>query len=77
MADLSATSTLRLNEDLMALNDGWPAYDVCRIGTTDVIGQVKLGPDDRWRVVGAELDSWELVVDAVRMIMSRAEDGDG
>jgi len=74
MADLSATSSLYLNEAETSRNDGRPVYDVCRIGTRDLVGRVSLGADDLWRIVGAELDSWPLAADAVRMVMTQAQE---
>lgn len=70
--DLDATSSLYLNDEATAANDHWPVYDVCRIGTEDVVGQVRLCPDDRWRIVGDDDQSWEMIVAAVRMVMANA-----
>lgn len=71
-SNLSATSSLYLDREASAANAGRPVYRVCRIGTEVAVGRVKLGWDDRWRIEGAELDSWDLIADAVRMVMANA-----
>lgn len=63
----SATSSSYLNEAETAANEGRPVYDVCRIGTRELVGRVALGADDRWRITGHD-ESFEMVVDAIRSL---------
>lgn len=67
----SATSSMYLNQIEMAANDGRPVYDVCRIGTTELVGRIALGADDRWRIIGHD-ESWGMAVEAIRTLMERS-----
>jgi hypothetical protein len=58
-----------LNATETAANDGRPVYDVCQVGTRELVGRVALGADDRWRITGHD-ESWGLAVEAIRTLMA-------
>lgn len=74
---MSATSSLYLDQDATQQNGGRSVYDVCRVGTTEIVGRITLGEDDRWYIDGDDVNSWGQAVDAIRVVMMGANKPNG